>query len=79
MQAAEAEALLLRLRWALAAHQLWPADAFRLFDGSSNGCLQRKDLAAGLEQLGAGSPNRSRTNRMDKSNLVNYIILQNST
>lgn len=62
MQAAEApEALLLRLRWALAAHQLWPADAFRLFDAGSNGCLQRKDLAAGLEQLGARSPIDPRT------------------
>jgi hypothetical protein len=26
------EALLLRLRWTLAAAQLWPADAFRLLD-----------------------------------------------
>eukprot|EP00438_Fugacium_kawagutii_P014841 Skav234815 [mRNA] locus=scaffold69:781465:788178:- [translate_table: standard] len=32
LQLTRMEALLLRLRWALAAGQLWPADAFRLLD-----------------------------------------------
>eukprot|EP00931_Biecheleriopsis_adriatica_P057118 TRINITY_DN33879_c0_g1_i1.p1 TRINITY_DN33879_c0_g1~~TRINITY_DN33879_c0_g1_i1.p1 ORF type:complete len:3259 (+),score=710.44 TRINITY_DN33879_c0_g1_i1:1294-9777(+) len=46
------KALLLRLRWSLAAQQLWPADAFRLMDTSSSGSLQKKDLQAGLDRLG---------------------------
>lgn len=49
------KALLLRLRWTLAAAQLWPADAFRLLDVGNNGCLQRKDLISGLERLGVRS------------------------
>ncbi|CAJ1376908.1 unnamed protein product, partial [Effrenium voratum] len=49
------KALLLRLRWALAAQQLWPADAFRLWDSQGNGCLQRADLAAGLDHFGVRS------------------------
>jgi len=51
------KALLLRFRWTLAAAQLWPADAFRLFDVGGNGCLQRKDLLSGLERLGVRSEN----------------------
>eukprot|EP00439_Symbiodinium_sp_Y106_P042523 s858_g5.t1 len=49
------KALLLRLRWMLAAQRLWPSDAFRFMDTSNNGCLQRRDLSAGLESLGVRS------------------------
>jgi len=46
------KALLLRLRWALAAQSLWPKDAFRMFDTSGKGALQRLEFQAGLERLG---------------------------
>ncbi|CAE7712186.1 aarA [Symbiodinium sp. CCMP2592] len=49
------KALLLRLRWTLAAQRLWPSDAFRFMDTANNGCLQRRDLSAGLESLGVRS------------------------
>jgi len=48
------KALLLRIRWSLAAQQLWPADAFRLMDVKNNGCLHKRDLEVGLTQLGVG-------------------------
>ncbi|CAK9037999.1 unnamed protein product [Durusdinium trenchii] len=67
------KALLLRLRWALAAHQLWPADAFRLMDVGGNGCLQKKDLATGLERLGVNQGLSQERWRRQVENLFRWM------
>ncbi|CAE7254425.1 CPK24 [Symbiodinium natans] len=68
------KALLLRVRWALAAQRLWPSDAFRFMDTSNNGCLQRRDLAAGLESLGVRSEGLNDARWMQQvTNLFRWI------
>ena len=45
------EALLLRLRWTLAAAQLWPADAFRLLDARLKSSMFRRYFSSGLPRF----------------------------
>eukprot|EP00933_Yihiella_yeosuensis_P085128 TRINITY_DN99929_c0_g1_i1.p1 TRINITY_DN99929_c0_g1~~TRINITY_DN99929_c0_g1_i1.p1 ORF type:complete len:573 (-),score=106.86 TRINITY_DN99929_c0_g1_i1:209-1927(-) len=56
------KALLLRVRWALAAQKMWPGDAFRIMDTSCAGVLRFNDLKVGLEKFGVNckdwSPDR---------------------